>query len=235
MVATLSLGLVFVRGLQRLMRWLFWLCTGLVALFLGLIALWRFEPPVSTLMIGRYASLRPVERRFVPLTQISPYLQAAAVTSEDAQFCRHRGVDWGALREVLSDRDGPSRGASTIPMQLAKNLFLWPSRSVLRKGLEIPMALALDLSWDKRRILEAYLNVAEWGDGLFGAEAAARYYFGKAAAALTPAEAALLAAALPNPILRNPARPSTGHRRLAQRLQARIARFGDHLACLRTG
>ena len=235
MVATLSLGLVFVRGLQRLMRWLFWLCTGLVALFLGLIALWRFEPPVSTLMIGRYASLRPVERRFVPLTQISPYLQAAVVTSEDAQFCRHRGVDWGALREVLSDRDGPSRGASTIPMQLAKNLFLWPSRSVLRKGLEIPMALALDLFWDKRRILEAYLNVAEWGDGLFGAEAAARYYFGKAAAALTPAEATLLAAALPNPILRNPARPSTGHRRLAQRLQARIARFGDHLACLRTG
>ena len=234
MVAPLSRGLVIVRALHRLARWLFWLCVGLAVLFFGLLALWHFEPPVSTLMMARYVTAQPVDRHFVSLSQISPSLQAAVVTSEDARFCRHRGVDWGALREVLSDRDGPSRGASTIPMQLAKNLFLWPSRSVLRKGLEIPMALTLDLFWDKRRILEAYLNIAEWGDGVFGAEAAARHYFGKAAAALSPAEAALLASALPNPILRNPARPGAGHRRLSQHLQAKIAHSGDHLDCIRT-
>ena len=137
------------------------------------------------------------------------------MASEDARFCQHGGVDWEALRDVVeaADEDGPARGASTIPMQTAKNLFLWPSRSYIRKGLELPVALYLDLIWPKRRMMENYLNIAEWGEGVFGAEAAARRYFGKSARDLTRREAALLATALPNPFRRNPARPSARHRR----------------------
>ena len=102
------------------------------------------------------------------------FLSAAVVVAEDARFCSHGGVDWSALQEALDDEDGPSRGASTITMQTTKNLFLWPSRSYVRKALEIPIAAALNLAWPKRRVLEVYLNVAEWGEGLYGAEAAAR-------------------------------------------------------------
>jgi monofunctional biosynthetic peptidoglycan transglycosylase len=160
----------------------------------------------------------------VPLDSISPALPVAVIASEDNRFCRHRGVDWGALREVVesADEDGPSRGASTIPMQTAKNLFLWSGRSYVRKALELPIALWLDLVWSKRRMMENYLNIAEWGEGVFGAEAAARRYFGKAARDLTRREAALLATALPNPILRDPGRPSPRHRSLANRLLARM-------------
>ena len=215
------------------MRWTYRILLGAAILFVGLLVAWRFAPPVSTLMLARYVTGEAVERRFVPLAQIAPTLQSAVIASEDGQFCRHHGVDWGALREVLKDEDGPSRGASTITMQLVKNLFLWPSRSAIRKGLEIPMALVLDFAWDKQHVLEAYLNIAEWGDGLFGAEAAARRYFNKPAASLTPAEAALLAAALPNPRLRNPARPSPVQKRLAQRVQHRMARLGGFLDCIR--
>jgi monofunctional biosynthetic peptidoglycan transglycosylase len=183
-------------------------------------------------MLGRWLTLSPVDRRAVSLGAVSEHLPRAVVTSEDGRFCRHGGVDWGALRDVIDDEDGPSRGASTIPMQVAKNLFLWPGRSYLRKGIEIPVALWLDLVWSKRRMMEVYLNVAEWGDGIFGAEAAARAYFGKSARDLTRREAALLATALPNPKRRDPSRPSAGHRRLADRLTARMAAAGPLTECL---
>jgi monofunctional biosynthetic peptidoglycan transglycosylase len=201
-------------------------------LWLGLS--YRVLPPVSTLMLARWATFRPVERTAVPLERVSPHLPLAVMASEDARFCQHRGVDWEALHDVMdaADEDGPSRGASTIPMQVAKNLFLWPSRSYIRKGLELPIALYLDLVWPKRRTMENYLNVAEWGEGLFGAEAAARRYFGKPAKDLTRREAALLATALPNPLRRNPARPGPGHRRLADRLMARIAATEAYAGCL---
>jgi monofunctional biosynthetic peptidoglycan transglycosylase len=194
----------------------------------------RFEPPISTLMMARWVRGAPIERSYVPLDDISPTLVASVVMSEDARFCRHDGVDWGALREVIDqEEEGErARGASTIPMQTVKNLFLWPSRSVVRKGLEIPMALILDALWPKRRILEAYLNIAEWGDGIFGAEAAAQHYFHRRAAALDPREAALLATALPNPFLRDPARPSRGHRLLAGRDAAKARNAGPWLDCL---
>ncbi len=222
-------------ALARVVRgiWLFFL--GVVALVVALTALWTVVPPVSTLMLARYVTLQPVQRDYAPLDRMSPALVAAVVLSEDAGFCRHGGVDWQALGEVLEDADenGPARGASTIAMQVAKNLFLWPSRSAVRKGLEIPLALALDAVWSKRRILEIYLNIAEWGpDGVFGAQAASRARFGKSARALTVHEAALMARALPNPILRNPARPSAGHARLAGRLAARIGTAGPLLDCL---
>jgi monofunctional biosynthetic peptidoglycan transglycosylase len=205
-------------------------CLCLVAL----IALYRFVPPISTLMIGRTLLRRDVVRIWVPLDSISVNLQTASLISEDARFCRHHGVDWPALRDELgrSSLAHRSRGASTIAMQTAKNLFLWPARSVIRKGLEIPMALALDVAWPKRRLLEVYLNIAEWGEGIFGAEAAARYYFGKSAANLTAREAALLAAALPNPLHRDPRRPDLRQKAQANRIVERSRDAGPWLDCL---
>lgn len=214
------------------------LALGIAAMvaLVALTAVWRVAPPVSTLMLARYVTGRPVVRDYAPLDRIAPALVAAVVMSEDAKFCRHRGVDWQALGDVLDDADeeGPSRGASTIAMQVVKNLFLWPSRSAIRKAVEIPLALALDFVWPKSRILEVYLNIAEWGpDGIFGAEAAARADFGRSAAALTPSQAALMAAALPNPILRRPSRPTALQARLARRLVGRIGNSGQWLDCLK--
>jgi monofunctional glycosyltransferase len=199
---------------------------------LGLV--YTIVPPVSTLMLGRWLSGQSVTRDAVPLHEISPHLPLAVITSEDARFCQHWGIDWGAIRQVVieADEDGPARGASTIPMQAAKNLFLWPSRSYIRKGLELPLALYIDLVWSKPRMIENYLNMVEWGDGVFGAEAAARRYFNKPAKNLTRREAALLAAALPNPLRRNPARPSARHRLLAERLIARIEAAGPVNSCV---
>ena len=210
--------------MRRLVRVVLLAALAYPALVLLLALLYLAVPPVSTLMIGRWLSGEGVDRRWVPLSAISPNLAAAVIASEDARFCQHGGVDWDELREVLgdADEDGPSRGASTIPMQVAKNLFLWPSRSYIRKGLEVPLALLIDLLWSKRRTMEIYLNMAEWGDGVFGAEAAARSKFGKAARDLTRREAALLATSLPNPRLRNAARPSARHRTLAAIVGARM-------------
>ena len=219
---------------------------GLVKLALGAILAWVaavvllgllyiLVPPVSTLMLARLVTLRPVDRTVVGLSDVSPHLPLAVLASEDARLCQHAGVDWEVLRNVVeaADEDGPVRGASTIPMQVAKNLFLVPSRSYIRKGLELPIALYIDLVWSKPRMMEVYLNVAEWGEGTFGAEAAARRYFRKSAADLTRREAALLATALPNPFRRNPARPSARHRALADRLMGRMESTAPYAACLR--
>lgn len=203
----------------------------LAATLVVLIALYRFVPAPSTLMLARWVTFRPVERQWVPLEQISPHLIRAVIAAEDQRFCQHAGVDWGELNAVLQDEDGPRRGASTLTMQTAKNLFLWPGRSYLRKGLELPLALAIDFAWPKRRVIEVYLNIAEWGEGVFGAEAASQRYFGKPAAQLSAAEAARLAGALPNPVLRDPARPGRGLTAAARRVQLRSARLGTLADC----
>jgi monofunctional biosynthetic peptidoglycan transglycosylase len=223
------------RALWTALRYLLFLGLALLVALAGLILLWRAAPPVSTLMLARWVTFRGVERTYVPLARISPRLIAAIVISEDALFCRHHGVDWGALNEVINeaDEDGPSRGASTITMQTAKNLFLWPQRSALRKGLEIPLAMLLDRAWGKKRVVEVYLNIAEWGPGLFGAEAAARRYFHKSAADLTQREASLLATALPNPILRDPSRPKRRQAVLAAINAGRVAGAEGYLDCVR--
>jgi monofunctional biosynthetic peptidoglycan transglycosylase len=223
------------RTLRKALRYVLFVGLGLLGLLAGLILLWRAAPPVSTLMLARWATFRGVERTYVSLARISPLLIAAVITSEDALFCRHHGVDWDALNEVISeaDEDGPSRGASTITMQTAKNLFLWPQRSTIRKGLEIPLALILDRAWGKQRVLEVYLNIAEWGHGLFGAEAAARRYFHKSAADLSQREASLLATALPNPILRDPSRPKRRHGVLAAINAGRVVGAESYLGCVR--
>ncbi len=211
-----------------------WGGLALIALFFVFVALYASIPPGSTLMLARAATGRPTERIAVSLDDMAPAAVAAVVASEDATFCANDGVDWGALHEVLASAGerGPSRGASTLTMQTVKNLFLWPGRSPLRKGLEIPMALVLGELWPKRRVLEVYLNIAEWGDGTFGLEAAARRYFHKSARALDAREGALLATALPNPVKRDPARPTAFQRRRAEIIMMRAAADPDALKCL---
>jgi monofunctional biosynthetic peptidoglycan transglycosylase len=176
-------------------------------------------------MLWRWITFQRVERIWTPLADISPALVGIVIAGEDGRFCTHRGVDWLELQGVIEDYEeyGEARGASTIPMQVAKNLFLWPGRQVVRKALEIPLAYYMTGIWSKRRMVEVYLNIAEWGpDGEFGIEAAARRAFKKSARELTAAEAALLAGALPNPRLRDPRRPGPQLRKAANTRQ-RIA------------
>ncbi|UMY17761.1 monofunctional biosynthetic peptidoglycan transglycosylase [Methylobacterium organophilum] len=221
------------RGLRRLATLLTVAPVIVVALTLTLALVYSVLMPPSTLMLGRWLTWQGVDREPAALEAISPFLVQAVMASEDQRFCLHSGVDWGALREVVDDEDGPSRGASTITMQTAKNVFLWPGRSYIRKGLEIPLALLADAVWGKRRTMEIYLNVAEWGEGLYGAQAAARYWFHKDARALTRQEAALLAAALPNPIERRAGKPSRGLRAIAARIQGRMGQVDGLMGCLR--
>jgi len=178
---------------------------------LVLTVLYRFlPPPITPLMVIRLVQGHGLDKDWQSLDKISPHLRRAVIASEDGAFCTHWGFDWRALEKAVQTygRNGRSRGASTISMQTAKNIYLWPGRSFVRKGLEAYLTVYLEALWSKRRILEVYLNVAEFGPGLYGAERAARRYFNKSAAALSPREAALLAAILPNPLDRSPARPT---------------------------
>jgi len=203
----------------------------LVLIPLVLVPVYWVVPPVSTLMI--YDRLfGPVSRTWVPLERMAPSLPASVVMSEDGKFCDHWGVDWGELTKVIDRRNGPNRGASTVTMQVVKNLFLWTSRSYIRKGLEIPLALYADLVWSKRRTMEIYLNIVEWGPGIFGAEAAAQRYFKRSAKDLTAQQSALLVAALPNPIDRNPAKPSRFMRIRAQVIATQARAAGAYINCL---
>src|SRR5450432_2865489 len=191
--------------------------------------LYRVGHPVSTLMAWRWLTGAPVSRQWIDFAAISPLLPRSVVASEDAKFCSHHGVDWAALRDVIDDaKDGEvTRGGSTITQQVAKNLFLWPGRSVVRKALELPLALWIDLVLGKQRVLEIYLNIAEWGpSGQFGAEAGSAYAFGHPASAVSPREAALLAAILPNPVRRSARDPGPGVRRLAGTYMARAQSQG---------
>jgi monofunctional glycosyltransferase len=196
---------------------------------------YRFGRPVSTPMLWRWATGAPVNRSWVAMASISPALPVAVLAAEDSRFCQHHGIDWRELREIVHDAGerGELRGGSTITQQTAKNLFLWQGRSVVRKALEFPLALWIDLVLPKRRIAELYLNVAEWGpNGQFGAEAGARHAFGKSARDLNLREAALLASVLPNPVTRKASRPGPGVIRLASIYQARARRSAMHDACV---
>ena len=194
--------------------------------------------PVSMLMLWRWGTAARVERVWLPLNEIAPALPLAVIAAEDGQFCRHRGIDLGGLREAIEDADDFSdlRGGSTLTQQVAKNLFLWQGRSVVRKALEFPLALWIDLIMPKRRIMEIYLNVAEWGpNGQFGAEAGARFAFGKSARDVTMPEAALLAAVLPNPKRRSARQPGGAVRRLAGIYASRASRLPQPAPCLAAG
>ena len=222
-------------SLVRVLRWVGIALLIVLVLPYVLILVYRvIDPPFSALMARQWLTGVSIQHRWVDFEDISPALAQAVVISEDATFCRHWGVDWNAVGEALEDaEDGePVRGASTIPMQTAKNLFLWNGQSYLRKILEVPLAYAMSAIWPKRRVLEIYLNIAEWGRGIFGAEAAARHHFGKSAAQLSPREAALLAAALPSPTRRNAGRPNGQTARIAARIGARVGREAQDASCV---
>lgn len=225
-------------AVARPWRWALALLLAFLLLPYLLTLLYLVVPPVSTPMLGRWLTGKPVTRTWVPLAQISRALPLAVIAAEDARFCEHWGVDLHELKEAIEDADDLSemRGGSTITQQTAKNLFLWSGRSYLRKALEFPLAIWIDLVMPKRRIMEIYLNIAEWGpNGEFGAEAGARRAFGRSARDLGPREAALMASVLPNPVRRSAGQPGRGVTRLSGIYQVR-ARSNPQLdGCLRGG
>ncbi|MGE5266595.1 MAG: monofunctional biosynthetic peptidoglycan transglycosylase [Deltaproteobacteria bacterium] len=203
------------------------------ATVLFLILVYRFvNPPITTLIAYQWLTGTKIEQDWVPIEDISTNLLRAVVVSEDWGFCDHYGVEIEAIEKALEQAgEGKiARGASTISMQVIKNLFLSQSKSYLRKAVEIPLTVAAETVWPKSRMLEIYLNIAEWGPGVFGAEAAARHHFDKPASRLSEREAALLAAALPNPILRDAGDPSTRTARKASVIQSRMRAAGPEVA-----
>lgn len=225
--------------IQSAIGW-FWfgfsrLSAGLISLFLLLTFIFSALPvPFSAYMlqkksehclIGQPYSL---DYRWVAKEKMSWQIQMAVIAGEDQNFNNHFGVDWRAVEYALkaNSKSNKIRGASTISQQTVKNLYLWHGSSWLRKGLELPMTLALEKIWDKRRILEVYLNIAEFGEGIFGVEAAAQHYFKKSAAALSLSEAALLAAALPNPHIFNVKKPSEAMRKRQAWIMQQVQNLG---------
>lgn len=187
------------RLLRRVMRILVLVAVGVVVW----VGAYRFiNPPVTLLIASEWVRLGDVERKWVRIEDMSPHLPRAAMAAEDARFCDHWGFDFVEIEKALSG--GAARGASTISQQVAKNVFLWPDRSWVRKGAEAGFTLLIEALWPKQRILEVYLNVAEFGEGVFGAEAGAQAAFGKSATDITLREAARLVAVLPNPKGRQP-------------------------------
>jgi monofunctional glycosyltransferase len=223
--------------MRRVLRWGLYLLAFLLAWPVVMTLVYALvPPPVSNIMLLRALGGAGIDRQWVPLEKISPNLPRAVIAAEDARFCDHRGVDWrefqGVIQDALDNDEAPSRGASTIPMQTAKNLFLWDGRFAIRKLIELPLAMWMDFVWSKRRMIEVYLNIVEWAPGVYGAEAAAQHHFGKSAEKLTKREAALLAAVLPNPIKRNAGKPSKGVRRIANRILLRMRGMAPYLTCL---
>jgi monofunctional biosynthetic peptidoglycan transglycosylase len=214
------------RLVRRALRFLGIAAAGVVLLSAAWVLVYRVVPvPVSALMLIRAVQGYGLDRDWVPVEAISPHLVRAVIAAEDSKFCRHSGFDWDALRSALDEQIAGGRmlGGSTISMQTAKNAFLWPDRTYLRKAAEAWFTVLIEAAWSKRRIMEVYLNLAEWGPGVYGAEAAARHWFGRPAADLTPRQAALLAAVLPNPLERSPARPSAYVSRRAATIEQRMA------------
>ena len=220
---------------RRLLRSLAIIGVALVALPLVLVPLYTVVPPVSTLMIKDLVTLKGYTRDWVPLEDISTVAVHSVMVSEDARHCVHGGVDWVEMKKAWRSiqKGGRGRGASTMTMQVAKNLFLWNSRSYVRKALELPLALYIDVIWSKRRTMEVYLNIAEWGDGIYGIEAASQHHFKRAAKKLNRTQSALLAVSLPNPIKRSAGKPSRGLRRLANKIISRARAAGPYVGCLK--
>jgi monofunctional glycosyltransferase len=210
------------RRLRRLLRWPVRLAVWAVLLAVLWVAAYRVvDPPGGFYMASEAMRLGGIERDWRDLDAIAPSLARSAMAAEDARFCAHMGLDFDAIREAIEERErGRVRGASTISQQVAKNVFLWHGGGWVRKGLEAGFTLLIEAMWPKRRILEVYLNTAEFGEGVFGAEAAARHHFGRGADALSAEQAARLAAVLPNPKERSAARPSGFVQRRARAVRA---------------
>jgi len=217
-------------------RWRLAVCVlaAFIVLPVLLVLILRFAPPPTTAFMLA-SDHKPVDYRWVPMDRIAPVMALAAVASEDQKFPIHHGFDFEAMREAAEHNENSRHvhGASTISQQTAKNLFLWSGRSYVRKGIEAGFTVLMESLWPKRRILEMYLNVAQFGPGVYGVEAAAKRYFGTSAARLDAHEAALLAASLPNPDRYRVDRPSGFMRERADDIEAQIAQLGsgylDHL------
>ncbi|MDH5528903.1 MAG: monofunctional biosynthetic peptidoglycan transglycosylase [Paracoccaceae bacterium] len=195
------------RPFRNLLRWASWTIIGVAGFFLALILIYSvINPPTTYYILTEKFREGGVTRHWVDLEDMAPEMARSVVAAEDANFCLHWGFDIKAIKAALNE--GANRGASTVTQQVVKNVFLWHGRTWLRKAMEAVLTPVVELVWSKRRIIEVYLNVAETGKGLFGAEAAAQAYFGVSAAKLSPRQAALIAAALPDPKGRNPGKPS---------------------------
>ncbi|MCT8331374.1 monofunctional biosynthetic peptidoglycan transglycosylase [Acidimangrovimonas sediminis] len=200
-----------------MLRWAGRGLVGAAAFFLLLVLVYTvLNPPMTAYMLAESVRYGGIKHDWVSLEEMSAEVPRAVVAAEDANFCLHWGFDMAAIREAIDQ--GGTRGASTLTQQTVKNVFLWHGRSWPRKALEALMTPVVELVWTKRRTLEIYLNVAEFGQGVFGIEAAAQHYFGIPARELSGARAALLAAALPDPKDRNPARPSGYLRKRARQI-----------------
>lgn len=216
------------RAKTRKRRPLLTLLLILALIPIGGVVLHRFVPPLFTiLMVQQAAAGQGMDYRWRSLDHISPRLVEAVIAAEDARFCQHHGFDVEAIQKAMEANERAEqrgsdkrRGASTISQQTAKNVFLWPSRDWVRKGLEVGYTGLIEAVWGKRRIMEMYLNVAEWAPGVYGAEAASRHWFNKSADNLTAREAARLAAILPSPRRYRAADPGPYVRRRASRIQA---------------
>ena len=227
------------RLLWRPVRLAVWslVLAGLLAV-LWVAAYRVLNPPGGFYMASEAWRLGRVERDWRDLDRIAPALARSVMAAEDARFCAHMGFDFDAIREAITERErGRIRGASTISQQVAKNVFLWHGRSWVRKGLEAGFTVLVEALWPKRRILEVYLNTAEFAPGVFGAEAAARHHFGRGADALEPDQAARLAAVLPNPKERSAAQPSSFVAKRARAIRAGAATLAaeGRDACLLQG
>ena len=208
---------------------------GFVVISLVWVVLYRFVPVPLTWPMARDAIAgKHVERHWVPLSRIAPAVPRAAIGAEDARFCEHRGFDFEAM-EAAAERNAKAaargsakvRGGSTISQQTAKNAFLWPGRSYVRKALEAYFTVLIEAIWGKKRIMEVYLNIAEMGPGIYGVEAAAQHYFGVPAAKLSNAQAARIAAILPQPVKRNAAAPGKFVKRYARKIERRARVVGN--------
>ena len=211
--------------LRRIGRWILRLAALFFAISIMMTAIYEHAPvPITWLMLLRVVEGDGLTKDWEPLENISPELVRAVIAAEDTRFCEHRGFDWVELRKAIDDwrRGDELRGASTITNQVARNVFLWKSRNFVRKGLEAYFTVLVEFMWRKERIIEVYLNVAEWGPGIFGAEAAAEHYFGKPASELTRREASLMAAILPNPIEWSASSPSEYTANYAARIRTRM-------------
>lgn len=218
--------------LRVVLRWTGRAVLAVVVLALGMVALYALvAPPVTQTMWAESRRLGGIERTWVPADRIAPVMLRSVVAAEDANFCLHWGFDMAAIRAALDD--GAARGASTLSQQVVKNVYLWQARSWTRKAVEAVLTPAVELVWTKRRILEVYLNVAEFGEGVFGVEAAAQTYFGVSAQELAAGQAARLAAVLPNPRDRDPRRLSAALERRAMQIVdgAETIRADGRAAC----
>lgn len=225
--------------MKHLGRWLKWALLGLIALFLiwqmwllGWVLLWKYVDPGTTrfmeIRLGELREKKPeaqLQKTWLPYERISIHLKRAIIASEDAKFVDHEGFDWEGIQKAMEKNQKKGRtvaGGSTISQQLAKNLFLTPSKSYFRKAEEAIITLMLENLWDKRRIFEVYLNVIEWGNGIFGAEAAARHYYNASATQLGPEQAAKMAGMVPNPRFYDRNRNAAGLSRKTEIILARM-------------